>query len=73
MVDCINKDREIIKIVNDLNYSNEFDQIFSSMTSSINTKPISQLSRQEMIDLLMKLEKNETTKNESDDDQPIDI
>jgi len=58
LIDCINKDREIIKIVNDINYSNEFDKIFAFTTSSINQKPASELTRQEMIDILMKVDSN---------------
>jgi hypothetical protein len=54
LIDCINKDRDIIKNVNDINYAIEFDNLFLTMTSSINKKPVSELTKQEMIEILMK-------------------
>jgi competence CoiA-like predicted nuclease len=81
LIDCINKDREIIKIVNDINYSNEFDKIFSTMTSSINQKNPKELTREEMIEILMKSGVDDGTIISTSiihqvlkaDDQPIDI
>ena len=78
--ECINKNRDMIKIVNDINYAIEFDQIFAFSTSAVNQKPASELTRQEMIDILMKAENDITnikddlidiTLNTDDNDQII--
>ena len=75
--DCINKNRDMIKIVNDINYAIEFDKIFALTTSSVNQKPASELTRQEMIDILMKAETidniNDITTKTDDNNQIVDI
>ena len=78
MTECINKNRDMIKIVNDINYAIEFDKIFAFSTSAVNQKPASELTRQEMIDILMKAENNKDdfnniTINTDDDDQIIAV
>jgi hypothetical protein len=79
MTECINKNRDMIKIVNDINYAIEFDKIFSFSTSAVNQKPASELTRQEMIDILMKAEndisnnKDDINDNTDNEDQSIDV
>jgi hypothetical protein len=69
----------MIKIVNDINYAIEFDKIFAFSTSAVNQKPASELTRQEMIDILMKAENNisnnkdDINDNTDNEDQSIDV
>ena len=67
----------MIKIVNDINYAIEFDKIFALTTLSVNQKPASELTRQEMIDILMKAEMidniNDITTKTDDNNQIVDI